>query len=144
MRLRPFTPDDAPAVSAITREALRENYPISLFLDIHRWWREGFQVAEIDGRIVGFLAAVLSGPSRARILMLAVARPHRRRRIGTALMDAFLKLCAARNVRTIELETRRSNAEAIRFYARYGFQIVHTIRAFYTDGEDAYKMVRRG
>jgi len=35
-----------------------------------------------------------------------------------------------------------SNATAIRFYQRYGFQIAGTLPRFYTDGEDGYKMMR--
>ncbi|HYS72068.1 MAG TPA: GNAT family N-acetyltransferase, partial [Thermoplasmata archaeon] len=72
LRVRQFTAQDLPAVAAIVKDALRENYPTSLYLDIHRWWRDGFLVAEMGGAVVGFLAAVVSQPQVARILMLAV------------------------------------------------------------------------
>ncbi len=142
MLVRPFIPNDLPAVASIVREALRENYPTSLYLDIHRWWRDGFLVADLDGHPVGFLAAVISSEGTARILMFAVAAGFRRRGIGGVLMDAFVANCASRGIRRIELEVRISNVDGIRFYERRGFRIAYTLPAFYTDGEDGYKMVR--
>jgi ribosomal-protein-alanine N-acetyltransferase len=142
LRLRPFSPNDIPAVASVVRESLRENYPATIYLDIHKWWRDGFLIAEEDGRIVGFLSGVSNAPQNARILMLGVLAPYRRRGIGSALMDAFLQQCALRAMRTVELEVRVSNANAIQFYRRYGFQIAGTLPRFYTDGEDGYKMIR--
>ena len=142
VRVRQFSPTDLPDVVGIVKESLRENYPNSLYVDIHRWWREGFLVAEDMGLVVGFLAAVVSAPQQARILMLAVRERVRRQGIGSALMDAFLKECAMRGIRDIELEVRKSNEAAIRFYMRYGFEVTNLLPKFYTDGEDGFKMRR--
>ena len=142
MRIRPFVPNDIPAIATIVREALRENYPTSLYLDIHRWWRDGFLVADLEGHPVGFVASVISADGQARVLMFAVSVGVRRRGIGTAMMNAFVQACGMRGLRRIELEVRVSNDEAIRFYKRYGFDIAQVLPRFYTDGEDGYKMVR--
>jgi ribosomal-protein-alanine N-acetyltransferase len=142
VHIRPFVPNDIPSISSIVREALRENYPTSLYLDIHRWWREGFLVAELDGHPVGFLASVLSSDGQARILMFAVSTGFRRRGIGRQMMDSFVQACAMRGLRRIELEVRTSNEQAIRFYKRYGFELAGVLPKFYTDGEDGYKMIR--
>jgi len=143
VRVRPFVPNDIPAVASIVREALRENYPTSLYLDIHRWWRDGFLVADLDGHPVGFLAAVISADGQARILMFAVTSAFRKRGIGSQVMNAFVQVCAMRGIRQIELEVRISNDEAIAFYKRYGFEIAGVLEKFYTDGEDGYKMFKR-
>jgi len=140
--IRPFLPNDLPAVTSIVREALRENYPSSIYFDIHRWWRDGFLVADLDGNPVGFLAAVIPNDGQARILMLAVSTGLRGRGIGATLMNAFLANCEVRGLRRIELEVRISNLDAIRFYRRFGFEIVGTLPHFYTDGEDGYRMAR--
>ena len=142
MQIRPFIPNDIPAVASIVREALRENYPTSLYLDIHRWWREGFLIADQDGHPVGFLAAVISAEGQARVLMFAVAAGFRDRGIGTQIMNAFLQVCANRGVRRLELEVRKSNQGGIQFYRRYGFEIGFLLPSFYTDGEDGYKMFK--
>jgi len=135
-------PNDIPAIATIVRDALRENYPTSIYLDIHKWWREGFLVADLAGNPIGFLAAVIPNDGQARILMLAVVAGYRSRGIGSLLMDAFVQACGLRGLRRIELEVRKSNEAAIRFYQRCGFSIVHTLPGFYTDGEDGYKMIR--
>ena len=142
MRVRPFVPNDIPAVASIVREALRENYPTSLYLDIHRWWRDGFLIAEANGNPVGFLASVMTSDGQARILMFAVTAGFRRQGIGRQMMDAFVQMCGMRGLRRIELEVRKSNEEAIRFYRRYGFDTQTVLPKFYTDGEDGYKMVK--
>ena len=129
-------------MSVIVRESLNEIYPTSLYLDIHRWWRAGFMVAELNGGATGFIAGVLNAPQSARILMLAVSPPARNLGIGTALLNAFLRECTASGAANIELEVRKSNVNAIRFYDRHGFAIRHDIPHFYTDGEDAWKMAR--
>ncbi len=143
LQIRSFVPNDIPAVASIVRDALRENYPTSIYLDIHKWWREGFLIADLDGNPVGFLAAVISGNGQARILMLAVIVGFRSRGIGSLLMDVFLRTCAMHSLNRIELEVRKSNGDAIRFYQRFGFAIAHTLPGFYTDGEDGYKMIRQ-
>ncbi len=142
LQIRPFIPNDIPAVASIVREALRENYPTSLYLDIHRWWREGFLVADHDGHPIGFLAAVVSAEAQARILMFAVMAGYRDRGVGTQLMNAFFQICGNRGMRRLELEVRRSNAGGIKFYQRYGFEIGFVLPSFYTDGEDGYKMFK--
>lgn len=143
VRIRPFVPNDLPAIATIVRDALRENYPTSLYLDIHRWWRDGFLVADLDGHPVGFLASVISADGQARILMFAVSTPFRRRGFGSLMMNAFVQSCAMRGIKRIELEVRVSNVDAIGFYKRYGFEILAILPHFYTDGEDGYKMMRQ-
>jgi len=142
LSVRPFAPPDLPHVAGIVRESLRENYPTSLYIDIHRWWRDGFLVAENGASVLGFLAAVVNAPGTARVLMLAVREPYRRQGIGSRLMDSFIGECGMRGLQNLELEVRKSNVAAIRFYARYGFQISNLIPRFYTDGEDGFKMRR--
>lgn len=140
--IRPFAAGDVLPVSSIVRESLAEVYPTSLYLDIHRWWRGGFLIAEWDGVVAGFLAAVVNGTQGARILMLAVTPRLRSQGIGTALMNTFLRECTAASLLSVELEVRQSNVNAIRFYDRHGFSIKHDIPGFYTDGEAAWKMLR--
>lgn len=142
MHVRPFVPNDIPAIATIVRESLRENYPTSLYIDLHGWWRDGFLVADLQGHPVGFLAAVISSDGQARILMFAVTTRFRRQGIGTHMMNAFLQVCAMRGLRRVELEVRVSNDEAIRFYKRYGFETAGVLPKFYTDGEDGYKMIK--
>src|SRR2546422_4480318 len=108
-------PNDIPAIASIVRDALRENYPTSLYLDIHRWWRDGFLVADLDGHPVGFLAAVLSADGQARVPMFAVTAPFRRRGLGNQTMKAFIQGPAMRRIRRTELARPISDDEAVPF-----------------------------
>src|SRR2546423_14607100 len=110
-----------------------ENSPTSLYLDIHRWWRDGFLIADLDGHPVGFLAAVISSDGQARILMFAVSAGWRRRGFGRQIMDAFVQRGAMRGLRRIALRVRLSHEEAIRLYKRYGFWIAAVLSQFYPD-----------
>jgi len=140
--IRAFSPTDIPSVMKIVSESLGETYPPSLYLTIHNLWRDGFLVLLEDDHIVGFVAAVPAGGKVARVLMLAVSPIYRRRTLGLKLMSELSSNCILRDIDTIILEVRKSNREAISFYERQGFSVYGEIKEFYSNGEDAYKMMK--
>lgn len=139
---RPFTPTDISSVVRIVEESLGEIYPPSLYLTIHNLWREGFLLLIEEGKVVGFVAAVPSGAKVARVLMLAVLPGHRNRSHGKALMKDLYENSLAKGMDTIVLEVRKSNRAAISFYEQQGFSLCGEIKKFYSNGEDAYKMIK--
>lgn len=140
--IRYFVQGDEQAVAEITRVALGKDFPPGHWLQPHLDWPEGFLVAAVGASVIGFLAGAVVGSKQASIRELAVLTEHRNQGIGTQLLEEFLRSCSQRGIRTIELEVRRSNADAIRFYRRFSFRIVRAVRGFYHDGEDAFKMLR--
>ncbi len=140
--VRDFQPEDVAELKALTHTALREDYPRSLFLDIHGWWPDGFIVTSWRDEVIAFIAGLVSSPGKARILMLAVQEDLRSRGIGTALMKEFTRRCRLRGLRSIELEVRNSNPRAMEFYKRLGYTVRYLLPRFYTDGEDGYKLWR--
>lgn len=140
--IRAFSPTDIPDVMRVVQESLGESYPPSLYLTVHNLWQDGLLVALEKGRLVGFVAAVPTGGKVARVLMLAVLPESRRRYLGQMLMRRLYGSCAANGMDTVILEVRKSNAEAIAFYAREGFETFGEISNFYTNGEDAWKMMK--
>jgi len=143
MLIREFVPGDSAAVTKVVERSLGENYAPALFMTIHNLWPQGFLVLEDEGRLVGFVASVVSTPMAARVLMLAVDPDHRNRSGGSMLMDALCSHCIARGLDTVMLEVRTSNAKAKMFYERLGFSVTGGIERFYTDGEDAFKMSKQ-
>jgi ribosomal-protein-alanine N-acetyltransferase len=121
---------------------MKEEYPTSMFFEIHSHWRDGFIVSDFSGSTVGFIAPIKTGPKRARILVIAVLETFRGQGIGTALMTAFTNECGLKGLSEIELEVRKSNKPAIRFYSKLGYQAVDVLPKFYKDGEDGLKMMR--
>lgn len=142
LRLRPFSPSDIPHVQYIVGSSMKEEYPASMFFEIHNHWRDGFIVSDYSGSTVGFVAPLKTGPKRARILVLAVLETFRCQGIGTSLMTAFTNECGLKGMSVIELEVRQSNKAAIRFYTKLGYQAVDVLPKFYKDGEDGLKMLR--
>lgn len=140
--VRFFSPTDVPQISNVVDKSLGENYPPSLYLTIHNLWGEGFLVAVEDGKILGFVAAVPTGQKIARVLMLAVRPESRRRSLGKILMEQLYVNCRLKGYDTVVLEVRKSNRTAVKFYEMQGFSIVGEIRNFYSNGEDAWKMMK--
>jgi ribosomal-protein-alanine N-acetyltransferase len=74
------------------------------------------------------------------VLNVAVDPDCRRRGIARALMVRAVEYAAARKVRHILLEVRRSNAPAIALYRGLGFYATGLRCSYYSDGEDAVEM----
>lgn len=115
--LRPATADHLPALLAIERRCFARPH----------WTRKDFlqdetTVAEVDGRIAGFLVsrqvfpAAEGAPAEREILNLAVTLRYQRHGIATALLRHELRRRAV-----YFLEVRESNLAAQALYRKLGF-----------------------
>ncbi|MEM4559736.1 MAG: N-acetyltransferase [Acidilobaceae archaeon] len=78
------------------------------------------------------------------LVSIAVRAPYRRMGIGSKLLEETIRvLREVYNVDSIYLEVRVSNEPAIRLYEKFGFKKARIIKGYYSDGEDAYIMVKR-
>ena len=98
-------------------------------------------VAEETCEILGFVLTGRDGPA-GHIITLDVSPEARRRRIGTALVDAAHAALAAHGVRRVDLETSTLNEAGIAFWRSHGYRTREVLPRFYENGEDAYSMVR--
>ncbi len=78
----------------------------------------------------------------AEIYNIAVVRPEQRRGCGQSLFDAFCERCRKRDVSNIWLEVRESNAAAIRFYEKNGFERVQSRKHFYENPREHAILMR--
>lgn len=77
------------------------------------------------------------------ITNLAVHPQHRRRGVGSALLNRLAEAGLERGVRFLTLEVRRSNDAAQNLYAKHGFVHMGVRRKYYLDNnEDALIMWR--
>jgi ribosomal-protein-alanine N-acetyltransferase len=77
------------------------------------------------------------------VMNVAVADSHRRRGIGSALLERLFDVTSTDPRRGYTLEVRVSNVGAIRLYERLGFEARGVRRGYYTDNrEDALIMWR--
>ena len=150
-KIRRFDPSaDLNSVIKLNRVFLPENYPSYFFLENYKRCPEGFLVAEVDGKIIGYIMCrveiAFTGDETIKmghVLSVAVDKDYRRRGIGTRLMlQAEENLTRDRGVDLMYLEVRVSNEPAISLYKKLGYSILGVISRYYADGEDAYLMYK--
>jgi [ribosomal protein S18]-alanine N-acetyltransferase len=118
--IRDFDPRDLESIQKL----------ISSIPEVAQWSAEDFllasqrsfclRVAE-EGDTVSGLVAFRMTKDEAEILNLAVDSGHRRRGIGSRLVEGMIEACKAAGVKKIFLEVRESNRGARDFYSRLGF-----------------------
>lgn len=134
---------DLLAVFDIEKRSFPQPWPYAAFERFlgHR----GFQVAEVDGEIVGYVVAdsvdTHGGPI-GHVKDLAVAPEYRGRGVGRTLLARGLSLVFADGVRRVKLEVREGNEAAQQLYREFDFELHHVVPEYYDDGEDAYVMVK--
>lgn len=105
-----------PWSEGIFRDCLRVNYVC--------------RVIEVDGKIAGY--GILSlGAGEAHVLNLCIAAEHRCRGVGRRLLTHLLQVSQHLGAREVLLETRPSNAAALRLYRSLGFTPIGTRRGYY-------------
>jgi len=128
------------SVIKLASETLTENYNPSLFNYFYETFPQGFIVAEKHHKIIGFIVGVIVSQENAKILMLSISESQRRNKIGSELLDQFIKETTLKNIKKIELEVKTDNDKAINFYQKHGFNITNELKNFYENGETAYSM----
>ena len=137
-------------VMEINLSTLPEHYSDYFYESLLEELPEAFIVAEISGKIVGYIMCKiehgfsnfkkLGFVKKGHVVSIAVIDEHRRKGFGSVLVDEAVK-----GVKTIQgselyLEVRCSNNDAVRLYEKLGFSIIQRLKAYYRDGEDAYVM----
>ena len=98
------------------------------------------KVAVFENEVVGYIC-VNYLIDEGHILNLAVHPDLRRRGIATALVEKVLDELKERGCKSLSLEVRVSNHDAIQFYERFGFRPVGFRKNYYTlPREDAALM----
>ena len=137
-------------IMEINLRTLPEHYSDYFYESLLEELPEAFIVAEISGKIVGYIMCKiehgfsnfkkLGFVKKGHVVSIAVIDEHRRKGFGSVLVDEAVK-----GVKTIQgselyLEVRCSNNDAVRLYEKLGFSITQKLKAYYRDGEDAYVM----
>ncbi|HYN14275.1 MAG TPA: GNAT family N-acetyltransferase [Terriglobales bacterium] len=105
--------------------------------------KRGFTlVAELDGRILGFVVVDRDRQSQGHVITIDVLPEAQRSGLGSRLMTAAEERLRALGCSVVFLETAVDNAAALAFYKRHGYTLVHTIPRYYLDSIDALVLAK--
>ena len=138
--IRKFHVQDLRRILRIEREAFAADaWPGDLFGEYAAMWPTFFLVAPAGVRIAGYSIAC---PTRggAELASIAVAARYRGKGIATALIRATIRKLKRTGVKALWLTVRPDNRDAIQLYRRIGFMRKRTVRGYYEDGSDGWRM----
>ena len=137
-------------VIEINLKTLPEHYSDYFYESLLEELPEAFIVAEISGKIVGYIMCKmehgfsnfkkLGFVKKGHVVSVAVIDGHRSKGIGSVLVEEAIKGVKIRECSEMYLEVRCSNNDAVRLYENLEFSITQRLKAYYRDGEDAYVM----
>ena len=134
----------------INLRTLPEHYSDYFYESLLEELPEAFIVAEISGKIVGYIMCKmehgfsnfkkLGFVKKGHVVSVAVIDEHRGKGFGSVLVEEAIKGVKIRECSEMYLEVICSNNDAVRLYEILEFSITQRLKAYYRDGEDAYVM----
>lgn len=104
--------------------------------------RDTAALAACDGHTVVGFAIMHFGDDRARLNLLAVHPRYQGAGLGRRMTVWLEESALVAGVEVIELELRRGNVGARKFYERLGFRSAGVVARYYRGEEDALRMTR--
>ena len=138
MIIRDFKISDLDFVVNIQFDSFDDPYPIGLLLDLYKHGA-GFLVAQVGRIVVGYVIFWVSDDI-GHIIAIAVDSRFRDMNVGSLLLEKVKYILKRNSIKVINLEVRKSNFDAIRFYINHGFSVVDEIEEYYSDFEDGVIM----
>jgi ribosomal-protein-alanine N-acetyltransferase len=145
LAIEPMTLNDLQAVLRIESLSFSTSWPQNAFIsEIKDNRLAHYFVGRIGGAQTGPIVAyggIWVILEDSHITTIAVHPDWRGRRYGEQMVQHLLREAVARGASWITLEVRESNEQAQSLYRKYGFTVVSTRRAYYSDnGENALVM----
>lgn len=137
--IRRFAPEDFQEVVDIESEAFSEHNSL-LYMGFYEAVGDGFLVAELDGKVVGYVVGYRSAENEGHIFSIGVKKEYQRRGIGTRLIRTICDIFVVNGLKYARLEVRNSNIGAQKLYKSIGFVPCWTEKKYYSDGEDGMVM----
>ncbi len=101
-----------------------------------------YRIVTSTGEMVGFVFVLVNQDGSAHLTTIGVAPEHRRRQLAKRLLDHVEKALRAREIYTVVLEVRISNASAQELYRDSGYSVAQRLAKYYNNGEDCYLMLK--
>ena len=94
------------------------------------------------GQMAAFIFVMTNTDGTGHITTVGVAPEHRRRGLANQLLRHIEDALRKRNINTVMLEVRVSNAPAQNLYREFGYAVVQRLNSYYNNGEDGFLMVK--
>ncbi len=143
--IRTASKNDVPKVKVLEDQCFKYPYPITVFYIFHSMYPELFLVAidMLKNVIVGYVMGAIRIDGYGHIVSICVHPDYRNCGIGKRLMlEEEFRMKQYFGICRFRLEVRASNVIAQRMYETLGYRIAKVIPHYYSDGEDAYVMVK--
>ena len=141
---------DIISVIEINLRTLPEHYSDYFYESLLAELPEGFIVAEISGKIIGYIMCKmeygfsnfkkLGFVKKGHVVSIAMIEEYRGKGFGSVLVNEAIKGVKVRQCAEMYLEVRCSNNDAVRLYEKLGISLRQRLKTYYRDGEDANLM----
>lgn len=113
-----------------TKENVKKEIEDNLFTNYFTYILDNLSVAFINYYVMY---------ERAELININVLPQYQNQKIASKLMEYMIKDCQDKNVKSITLEVKETNVNAIHLYKKYGFKEI-SIRKGYYQGIDGILM----
>ena len=141
LRFRRADLRDLPAIREIEKASFKTPYS-DFYMKTLLKHADVYYVAEYQGKIVGYVIARVESGNLGHIISIAVHPDFRGLGIGKALLEKAEETLRDLGCYRVYLEVRVSNRIAVNLYRKMGYVFVRVIEGYYSDGEDAYLMIK--
>ena len=100
-----------------------------------------YYVLEKENEIIGYIGLWFLG-DQCQITTIATDQKYQGQGYASQLMEYTLEKSEALHYQNVNLEVRVSNIKAIALYEKFGFKNVAIRKRYYSNGEDAYLMIK--
>jgi len=146
--MSPMTADDVDEVLAIENTLFGHPWKRTSFLDELKHQHARTFVVRNEKctsarNIIAYIAFHLVF-DEMHLLKIAVAKPWQHRGVATWMLQNCMQTAKTNGAKSVILEVRVSNDQAIMFYRKFGFQSIATRPNYYAEnGEDALIMLNQ-
>lgn len=149
LEIRRVEHKDLERISSIEKSSFPTPWPRSMFEVMYSRNQEGFRVAVLESKVVGYgiirteMTVKPSGKGLGKVghlLNLTVEKNYRKFGIGSALLNELEGYVKDEGVKDLWLEVREGDPGARQFYLNKGFEDVGIRETYYPDGTNAIIM----
>jgi ribosomal-protein-alanine N-acetyltransferase len=119
----------------------KDAYDRNLFAEYLRKCGRLFLVAYRGARICGYQITCVR-ENRAELVSIAVVPEFRGQGVASVMLESTLRRLKRRKVTRLLLMVRVRNRAARRFYEKFGFEKLRTVKGYYQGGGDGLLMER--